>query len=430
LFKEHGIKNDVKTKSFGGMLSMKPIVFFDLEISQKEEIQDIGGITHHDLPFHDVSVNQFMKFIQGYEFLCGHNILKHDLKYLPQLNHSIMIPIDTLFLSPLLFPKKPYHNLLKDDKFNIDELNNPFNDSKKARNLFYDEIQNFQKLNDELKEIYYQLLHDKEEFSGFFQYIEYQPYTDRDLKHLIQEYFKDSICHNADIEEFIQHNPIELAYALAVISHLGDSITPRWVLMSYPDVENILHALKNNPCYPVCPYCAKKIDEMSALKEFFGYDQYREFNGVPLQQNAVKAAIENKSLLAIFPTGGGKSLTFQIPALIAGRNESGLTVVISPLQSLMKDQVDSLENKGIVQAVTINGSLDPVERSKAIERIDDGSAWILYISPESLRSKTIESLTRRGASRFTYAGTDVHIRQRTEWRHSRRYGSRDASRRR
>ncbi|NLB42376.1 MAG: RecQ family ATP-dependent DNA helicase, partial [Clostridiales bacterium] len=73
-------------------------------------------------------------------------------------------------------------------------------------------------------------------------------------------------------------------------------------------------------------------------------------------------------------------------------NVKGLTVVISPLQSLMKDQVDNLENAGIVDAVTINGLLDPIERAKSIERVEDGSASILYISPESLRSRTIERL--------------------------------------
>ncbi len=64
--------------------------------------------------------------------------------------------------------------------------------------------------------------------------------------------------------------------------------------------------------------------------------------------------------------------------------------MISPLQSLMKDQVDSLEKLGITEAVTINGLLDPIERSKSLERVEDGSASLLYISPESLRSLTIE----------------------------------------
>jgi len=101
---------------------------------------------------------------------------------------------------------------------------------------------------------------------------------------------------------------------------------------------------------------------------------------------------EYKSLLAVFPTGGGKSITFQVPALMSGINSKGLTIVISPLQSLMKDQVDNLEKVGITDAVTINGLLDPIERAKSLERVEDGSASILYISPESLRSKTIERL--------------------------------------
>ncbi len=107
----------------------------------------------------------------------------------------------------------------------------------------------------------------------------------------------------------------------------------------------------------------------------------------------MKAAVDNKSLLAVFPTGGGKSITFQVPALMSGESSKGLTVIISPLQSLMKDQVDNLEKIGITEAVTINGLLDPIERAKSFERVEDGSASILYItSPEALRSRTIERL--------------------------------------
>src|SRR6185295_14486919 len=77
------------------------------------------------------------------------------------------------------------------------------------------------------------------------------------------------------------------------------------------------------------------------------------------------------------------------------------TVIISPLQSLMKDQVDNLEKKGIVEAVAINGLLDPIERGKAIERVESGRASLLYISPESLRSNTIRRLLlKRKIARF------------------------------
>ena len=93
--------------------------------------------------------------------------------------------------------------------------------------------------------------------------------------------------------------------------------------------------------------------------------------------------------MAIFPTGGGKSLTFQLPALMEGRSVHGLTVVISPLQSLMKDQVDNLTNRGITDAVTINGMLDPITRALSIQRVQDGEASLLYISPDMLRSYTI-----------------------------------------
>lgn len=106
----------------------------------------------------------------------------------------------------------------------------------------------------------------------------------------------------------------------------------------------------------------------------------------------MKAAVDSKSLLAIFPTGGGKSLTFQLPALMETRSVHGITVVISPLQSLMKDQVDNLAERGITDAVTINGLLDPISRSLAIERVQSGDASLLYIAPEMLRSKTIEKI--------------------------------------
>jgi len=167
---------------------------------------------------------------------------------------------------------------------------------------------------------------------------------------------------------------------------------PLWVLKNYPRVENVLNSLRSRKC-PSCAYCDESLDENKALQRFFHYPEFRSYNGLPLQKDAVKAAVAGRSILAVFPTGGGKSITFQLPALMAGENEKGLTVVISPLQSLMKDQTDNLEQQHqITGAVTINGSLDPLDRAKAFERVEDGSASLLYISPESLRSKSIERL--------------------------------------
>jgi ATP-dependent DNA helicase RecQ len=91
--------------------------------------------------------------------------------------------------------------------------------------------------------------------------------------------------------------------------------------------------LRNKPCLSGCAYCNHALDAHKGLKRFFGYDSFRSYGDEPLQEKAVNAAINNKSILAVFPTGGGKSITFQVPALISGETSKGLTIVISPLQS-------------------------------------------------------------------------------------------------
>ena len=204
------------------------------------------------------------------------------------------------------------------------------------------------------------------------------------------------------MEKIIQNDPIELAYCLALITAEDvHSVIPRWVHINYPAVDNVMRLLRNTPCSDGCEYCRKGLDIHKKLKSIFGYDDFRKYNDEPLQEMAVKAAVNNRSLLAVFPTGGGKSITFQLPALMAGEASRGLTVVISPLQSLMKDQVDNLEKKGIADAVTINGLLSPIERAEAYERVESGLASIIYISPESLHSRTIERLfMSRNISRF------------------------------
>ncbi len=380
---------------------MYSIAFIDTEIDPKRQsILDIGSIKDDGSLFHKASVPEFTNFIKGTQYICGHNIINHDLKYIGKILTDAGIKskniVDTLFLSPLLFPTKPYHALLKDDKLQTEETNNPLNDSIKAKDLFFDEISAFQQIDDTLKQIFYLLLKDQKEFQAFFQFINYQC-NNADIKQIIRQKFENSICAQIDLTGIITTQPIQLAYCLSLINSIVNhgeihSITPPWVLKNYPDVEQIMFTLRNKPCVSGCAYCNDKLNINKGLKRYFGFDAYRTFAGEPLQEKAVKAAIDNQSLLAVFPTGGGKSLTFQVPALMNGETSRGLTIVISPLQSLMKDQVDNLERIGITSAVTINGLLDPIERAKSFERVEDGSASILYLSPEALRSRTIERL--------------------------------------
>lgn len=377
------------------------IAFVDTEIDPKSRnILDIGAIKDNGNSFHKTSVVEFTQFLNGTKYICGHNIFNHDIKYIgTAITDSGINPkniIDTLFLSPLLFPTNPYHALLKDDKLQTEDINNPLNDSIKAKDLFYDEVTAFNQTEETLKQIFYLLLKEKKEFYAFFDFIAYTS-IDSDIKKLIRLKFKDEICEQVDLTKIIEESPIELAYCLSLIYSFIlhkkiHSITPPWVLKNYPEVERIMFRLRNKPCISGCAYCNNALDVHKGLKRFFGFNSFRTYGGEPLQEKAVKAAIDNKSLIAVFPTGGGKSITFQVPALMSGESSKGLTVVISPLQSLMKDQVDNLEKLGITEAVTINGLLDPIERAKSFERVEDGSASILYISPESLRSKTIERL--------------------------------------
>ena len=291
--------------------------------------------------------------------------------------------------------------MLKDDKLQYDEANNPLNDAIKAKDLFYDEIAAFGQMDNALKHIYFLLLNSEKQFKAFFKYLGFTS-SATNAAMLIRRVFKDEICGQAALEQIVLEHPVELAFCLSLIKTGSSfSITPHWVLKNYPDVERLMYVLRNKPCISGCSYCNRALDAHVGLKKFFGFDTFRSYGDEPLQEKAVKAAIYNKSFLAVFPTGGGKSITFQVPALISGECSRGLTVVISPLQSLMKDQVDNLEKAGITSAVTINGLLDPIERAKSFERVKDGSASILYISPESLRSKTIERLfLGRNIARF------------------------------
>ena len=383
----------------------KAIAFFDTEVGDDERIHDIGAIMDEHTAYHSASLPGLLEYLREADYICGHNIIRHDIKYVEQaVREKLKIPaIDTLVLSPLMFPLQSSHALLKDDKLLTEELNNPVNDSEKAKKLFYDEVNAFSALPSSLKQIYYMLLNENEEFHAFFDFLGYRlPFLHPSCQNLIRGSFAGKLCTNADLSKLIQDAPVELAYILAFL-HADEtqSVMPGWVKYNYPRIAGIFHQLRGTRCADGCAYCNQAFSIKRALKQYFNYDEFRRFGGEPLQETTVQAAVDGKSLLAIFPTGGGKSLTFQLPALMEAESERGLTVVITPLQSLMKDQVDNLEKRGITSAVTINGMLNPIERKDALARVRDGSAHLLYISPEQLRTRRTERLlAARNVVRF------------------------------
>ncbi|RHG56260.1 DNA helicase RecQ [Ruminococcus sp. AF24-32LB] len=120
----------------------------------------------------------------------------------------------------------------------------------------------------------------------------------------------------------------------------------------------------------------KKVNALETLKTYFGYDTFREG-----QEKIVEAILTNRDVLAIMPTGAGKSICYQIPALIL----PGITLVISPLISLMQDQVKALNDAGI-HAAFINSSLTENQISKALYLAASGRYKIIYVAPERLEN--------------------------------------------
>lgn len=126
------------------------------------------------------------------------------------------------------------------------------------------------------------------------------------------------------------------------------------------------------------------MDALETLRRYWGYDSFR-----PLQSEIVTSALSGHDTLGLMPTGGGKSITFQVPGLMM----EGVTIVVTPLISLMKDQVDNLKRRRI-KAVTFHSGMTRHEHTVALEKLINGGAKFLYVSPERLRNNNFLSLLR------------------------------------
>ncbi|MGA8854300.1 MAG: DEAD/DEAH box helicase, partial [Christiangramia sp.] len=114
---------------------------------------------------------------------------------------------------------------------------------------------------------------------------------------------------------------------------------------------------------------------LDTLKEYFGYESFR-----PLQKKIIESVFKQKDNLVIMPTGGGKSICYQLPAILLPE----ITLVISPLIALMKDQVDGLNANG-VPAAYLNSSQEEADKQAIFQKIDNKEIKLLYVAPESLQ---------------------------------------------
>ena len=139
-------------------------------------------------------------------------------------------------------------------------------------------------------------------------------------------------------------------------------------------------------------------DPQRILKSYFGYDAFR-----PNQRRIVDAILAGRDVLAVMPTGAGKSICYQVPALCL----DGLTLVVSPLISLMKDQVSALGQAGI-RAAFVNSSLTPAQRRNVVDAAGKGAYSLLYVAPERLEEPDFLAQCREGAKRTIQEKFEIH----------------------
>lgn len=198
------------------------------------------------------------------------------------------------------------------------------------------------------------------------------------------------------------HLGVAWACVLAWLRVAGaESVLPPWVRHSYPQTSGWIHALRDVPCErPDCSYCRTTHNPQLQLNNYFCFDDFRPIpqtaEGKSLQAAVVQSGMQDQPHLAILPTGGGKSLCFQLPALVRNFRRGSLTIVISPLQALMKDQVDGLVRRtNTTRAAALYGMLTMPERGDVLKRITSGEVALLYISPEQLRNASLQKAIKQ-----------------------------------
>jgi ATP-dependent DNA helicase RecQ len=390
----------------------------DLETNENGEVFALGAISGGETlirkaPFNIKKVlGELDAFAAESGCLLGHNLLRHDLPVCRALAADARFlgkpVVDTLFLSPLAFPENPYHRLVKDYKLVRDSLNDPLADARLAAALFQEQWQALSEQHQacELLDFYHYAFSGNPEFKGLqlaLAAMGADAIGAAKAFDLFKQLCAGKVCATAFNKVVLLYLPDPdkrpaLAYCLAWLRVAGgNSVLPPWVRLQFPDVAPMLGQLRDIYCdKPGCAYCQETHNPVLQLQRFFGFDAFRvdpvSEDGGSLQQQIVQAAMSDKPIFAILPTGGGKSLCFQLPALVRYQRRGVLTVIISPLQALMKDQVDNLRTKtGAPNAAALNGLLTVPERGEVLDGIRMGDVAVLYISPEQLRNRSFQN---------------------------------------
>ena len=354
------------------------------------------------------------------DFVLGHNLIAFDLPHLRAAQPNLRLlgkpAIDTLRLNPLAFPRNPYHHLIKhyqDGQLLGNRRNNPLLDAELALQVFADQrtrLQAMHAASPDLLLAWHWLTtrsSDGSGFDDFFAQVRGRSAPDEaQTRAALARLLTDVACAPASarlVDEAVtdaQRTAWPLAYALAWMSVAGgNSVMPPWVRHQFPEAGRLVHRLRDTPCNaPDCSWCRREHDALEQLKKWYGdgYDFRPEpvdaESGLPLQRVIVEAAMRGEHTIGILPTGTGKSLCYQVPALSCFVRTGALSVVISPLVALMEDQVKGLRERGIDGCAAINGLLSMPERADVLDRVRLGDIGILLIAPEQLRNKSVRKV--------------------------------------
>ena len=395
-----------------------PGLSLDLEIGRADSrIQAIGAVrtdTGESLSVARGGLSRALRrldeFADGASFLLGHNLIAFDLPHLaaadPALRLLNLPAIDTLRLSPLAFPRNPYHHLVKhyqDGALKRERRNDPELDARLALEVFGDQCCALTGAESDLLAAWHWLSTPDPDnadraLDRLFHDIRgsWRP-SDEEARDAIRTHLDGAACalQVRRALETVGHRRWEMAYALAWLSVSGgNSVMPPWVRYQFPEAGRLVRLLRDVACADrECRWCRERHDPKKELKRWFGFDRFRPApagrDGGSLQRAIVETVMAGEHVFAILPTGAGKSLCYQVPALSRFHKTGALTVVISPLVALMADQVAGLEARGIGACVTVNGLLSLPERKDSLDRVRLGDAGILIVSPEQFRSETL-----------------------------------------
>ena len=403
---DNAIGKRLATRRLAGLLS--------IDLEGKESIGAIGAIRTDRSSSYvwqgkgkgmPAALAALDEFADGASYLVGHNIIEHDLKLLarhaPDLKLLSVPTIDTLYLSPLAFPENPYHHLVKqyqEPALARVQINDPFLDAELTLELLADIVDALESKDSDLLLAWHALLSTGIEGHAFDQL--FRTIRESDATPLVEEAIPgiarrlgERGCPNraAEIARDALSHPLPLTYLLAWLPAAGgNSIIPPYVEMRF-EPSRLATKLRDSHCGKRdCAWCSERLDPERALKRFFGFPSFRHkpqsSDGESLQRSITVRHLARAHVLGILPTGAGKSLCYQLPALMRYEASGALTVVISPLVALMADQVAAMRRQGIACATTINGLISMPERADALDQIRFGDAGIVLVAPEQLRN--------------------------------------------